>query len=109
MRISLVVLLTPTQAFSVRFLSQNLSFGRWSKGMLLTAISENGTTTVSDEGESSGKAGGSSGAGKTGDGSDRKLHFEYLMIARRRDSNGFDSDLLMLKSRRTLWLYRRSA
>lgn len=49
--------------------------------MLLTAIGENGTTTVSDEGESSGKAGSSSDTGKAGDGSDRELHFEYVMIA----------------------------
>lgn len=46
------------------------------KAKLLTAVSQNSATTISDECESSGKAGSSGGAGKAGNGSDGELHFK---------------------------------
>lgn len=55
---------------------RKLMFEIGSKIMILTAISQNGATTISDKSESSRETSGGGSAGKASDGSNRKLHFQ---------------------------------
>lgn len=79
MRISWVVVLAPIQALSV---------GSWLaplillislelKGRVLTAVSQNGAATVSDEGKRSRKFCSGGSTDKAGNGGDGELHFGW--------------------------------
>lgn len=79
MRISWVVVLAPIQAFSVGswltllilLISLELKEG------VLTAVSQNGASTVSDKGKRSRKACSRGSTGKAGNGGDGELHFGW--------------------------------